>query len=350
MAPHHLMHRCLQLAARGLGTATPNPVVGAVLVHEGRIIGEGFHHHPGGPHAEVVCVHSVAPEDAHLIADSMLYVSLEPCSHHGRTPPCTDLILGHRIKKVVVGCVDPYPEVAGTGIQRLRESGVEVAVSVAEEECLFANRRFFTAHTKGRPYVVLKWAQTADGFIGSGTEDRLMISGAQTCRTVHRWRSEEAAILIGKSTALLDDPSLTVRHWPGVHPLRVVVDRSGTLPQTLQVFTDGNRTLLLTESKNVKLPKPVQIEVLPQHSGVQQVLEALHKQQVQSVLVEGGQQVLQAFLDAGLWDEVRMITNTGLFAGSGVAAPKLPPVQPQETTVMGTDTIHTFYQTEYFYS
>lgn len=313
------MHRCLQLAAQGLGTAAPNPIVGAVLVHDDVVIGEGFHQRPGGPHAEVVCLNSVQKERQHLIEDATLYVSLEPCSHHGRTPPCTDLVLKHKIKRVVIGCADPFEKVRGTGIAKLHQGGVEVTQNILDKECVFANRRFFATHIHHRPYIILKWAQTADGFIGTGSAKRLRISNALTNRLVHKWRSEEAAIMVGTNTALFDDPSLTTRHWPNRNPLRIVVDRHLRLPGILKMFNDGLPVWVLTAKQHTSKGNVHYHSVTD--TDPHTFAQLLQHQGLQSVLVEGGRALLQSFIDAGLWDECRIITAGDAFAGKGTTAP-----------------------------
>ncbi len=326
------MRRCLQLAKLGEGTVAPNPMVGAVLVYDGRIIGEGYHRLYGGPHAEVNCLSAVTEADRYLIEKSTLYVSLEPCAHFGKTPPCADLIIKERIPHVVVGCRDPFPEVNGKGMEKLVEAGVQVEISTIESECRELNKRFFTFHTQRRPYIILKWAQTHNGFIGNYGKERLLISNAVTNRLVHKWRSEEAAILVGTRTALADDPSLTTRLWPGKNPLRVVVDMELSLPRGLHLFDGTVPTLVINRHKNtiadLRYPSfdqyPVQYyQVTTDVSLVQQLLNALYHLNIQSLLVEGGSKTLQSFIDENAWDETRIMTNTNLFVPDGVKAPQL---------------------------
>ncbi len=237
------MHRCLELARLGAGYVAPNPMVGAVLLHEGRIIGEGWHKEYGKAHAEVNCINAVKESERQFISQSTLYVSLEPCAHHGKTPPCTDLIIRHKIPRVVIGCRDSFKEVDGKGIEKLKAAGIEVETAVLEQECRELNKRFFTFHTKQRPYIILKWAQTSDGFIAPLIPPKVGISEPQTQRLfisneysnilVHQWRSEEAAIMVGTNTALLDNPELTTRLWPGPSPVRLVIDLNLRLPDSL---------------------------------------------------------------------------------------------------------------------
>ena len=244
------MHRCLELALSGSGNVAPNPMVGSVLVYNDRIIGEGYHQQYGKAHAEVNCIASVAEADRESISKSTMYVSLEPCAHYGKTPPCADLIIQHKIPHVVVGCRDPFEEVNGKGIEKLLAAGIKVEMSELEKECIELNKRFFTFHTKQRPYIILKWAQTADQFIGvNSPAQRLLISNEYSNRLVHKWRSEEAGILIGTNTALLDDPELTVRHWPGRSPIRLVIDIDLRLPADLKIFNKEIPTIIFNSKK-----------------------------------------------------------------------------------------------------
>jgi diaminohydroxyphosphoribosylaminopyrimidine deaminase/5-amino-6-(5-phosphoribosylamino)uracil reductase len=245
------MRRCIELAQNGAGYVAPNPMVGAVLVHEDRIIGEGFHQHYGGPHAEVNCINSVSEEDRNLITRSTLYVSLEPCAHQGKTPPCADLIIVNKISEVVIGCRDPFKEVNGKGIEKLKGAGVNVIYGVLESECQQLNKRFFTFYTQHRPYIILKWAETADRKIAANGTERLFISNEQTNRLVHKWRSEEASILVGTNTALLDDPELNTRYWNGPSPIRLIVDMGLSLPSSLKIFNGKQRTIIFNTVKHL---------------------------------------------------------------------------------------------------
>jgi diaminohydroxyphosphoribosylaminopyrimidine deaminase/5-amino-6-(5-phosphoribosylamino)uracil reductase len=305
------MARCLQLAENGRCTTSPNPMVGAVVVWQDRILGEGYHVHCGQAHAEVNALASV--KERHLLPEATIYVSLEPCSHYGKTPPCADLIIRERLKRVVVGCVDPFPQVSGRGIRKLQEAGIEVTVGVLEEECRNHIRRFITSNTMHRPYVTLKWAQSADGFLDVKREggQPVVLSSPLTQLLVHKRRAEHDAILVGTRTALLDNPSLTTRLWPGRNPLRVVIDRHGVLPRSLRLFNDEAETVVYTT------------ETLPQ------MLADLAGRKVQSLMVEGGAQLLQSFLDAGLWDEA-FIEMAPARLGDGVKAPTIPSEYPRE--------------------
>lgn len=315
------MHRCLYLASQGAGKVAPNPMVGAVLVYNDHIIGEGFHKQFGGPHAEVNCIDAVAVQNRHLVKESTLYVSLEPCAHFGKTPPCSALIIRQQVKKVVIGCVDVFKEVAGKGIHQLQQAGIEVVTGVLEKECIELNKRFFVFHEKKRPYVVLKWAQTTNGIIGVAGE-RLLVSNVFTNREVHKWRSEEAAILIGTRTAIEDDPQLTSRYWKGSNPLRVIIDRQLILPVSLRVFDEASPTLIFNEKQNREINSNRYIK-LPADNFTTSMLDDLYGMGIQSLLVEGGRQTLQSFIGAGVWDEARVITNTVMYEPNGVSAPEL---------------------------
>jgi diaminohydroxyphosphoribosylaminopyrimidine deaminase/5-amino-6-(5-phosphoribosylamino)uracil reductase len=317
------MHRCLELAKRGAGYVAPNPMVGALLVHEEKIIGEGYHRQYGEPHAEVNCINSVSEQDRNKISSSVLYVSLEPCSHFGKTPPCTDLVITNKIPHVVIGCRDPFKEVDGKGIEKLRAAGVKVIDGTLEKECQQLNKRFFTFYTKHRPYIILKWAETADGKIAGDGTNRLLISNEQTNRLVHKWRSEEVSILVGTNTALLDDPELTTRNWGGPSPIRLVIDMDLKLPSTLKIFNNKQRTVIFNRAKHEEQDNLIYYQVTEDVSLVHQIMNALYQMKIQSVIVEGGARLLQSFIDEEMWDEARIIKNGELIINNGLAAPEL---------------------------
>lgn len=318
------MRRCLQLASLGRGHVSPNPMVGAVVVHEGRIIGEGYHRCCGQPHAEVNAIASVADES--LLSRSTLYVSLEPCSHYGKTPPCAELIVAKRIPRVVVGCLDPFPAVSGRGIARLREAGVEVVTGVLDEECRELNRTFMTFQTRHRPFVTLKWAQSSDGYmdrVREPGEPAARISDDVSSVWVHRLRAEADAILVGTRTAIADNPSLTARLWPGRSPLRIVLDEHARVPADVRLFTDGLPTLVVTgpETGYAALPASVELVRLPFGEAlIPELLDELYRRRLQHLVVEGGAALLQSFLQSGCWDEARVETGP-MALGQGVAAP-----------------------------
>ena len=317
--------RCIQLAKNGLCNAAPNPMVGAVIVHNDTIIGEGYHIRCGEAHAEVNAVRSV--KDKSLLKESTIYVSLEPCSHHGKTPPCADLIINKGIPRVVVGCQDPFSLVAGRGIAKLREAGIEVKVGVLEEECRQLIRRFVTFNTLRRPFITLKWAESADGFIDlHRTEGHPYIfSSPLSSMLVHKRRAEHSAILVGRRTALLDNPSLTTRNWFGKNPVRMVIDKDLTLPKHLALFDGSVRTLVFTQREDTSNRPNVEhirldfkIDILPQ------IMEVLYKEKLQSLMVEGGSILLQSFIDAGCWDEA-YIEQSDAHLKDGVKAPSFSP-------------------------
>lgn len=317
------MRRCIQLAQCGEAGAAPNPMVGAVVVCDGRIIGEGYHRRCGGPHAEVNAIGSV--RDRQLLNRSTIYVSLEPCAHFGKTPPCADLIIQSGIPRVVIGCTDLFANVNGLGIKKLKDAGCEVVVGVLEEECRELNRRFFTFHQKRRPWITLKWAQSEDAFIGIDNSqltidnskskvqgakpkvqesERILLSDALTQTLVHRMRARYGAILVGTRTAIIDNPTLTTRYWSGPNPLRLTIDRHKSLPQTLHLLDGSTPTVVYT------------------HESLQEILDDLYGRGIQSLLVEGGAKLLQSFIDAGLWDDAR-IETAPFTLGHGVAAPSI---------------------------
>ena len=317
------MMRCIQLAKNGLGTTYPNPLVGSVLVHNNEIMGEGWHYKAGQPHAEVNAIASVAINST--LKESTIYVSLEPCSHFGKTPPCANLIIESGIKKVVIGSLDPNPKVAGRGIKRLMEGGCQVIVGVLENECNLLNKRFFTFHLKKRPYIFLKWAQTADGFIAPKSETRnetepVWITNEFSRQLVHKMRAEEQAILVGTHTVLEDNPSLTVRDWEGKNPTRIVIDRELKIPEDYSVLDASSPTIVFNE-RETKNSENLAFEKLDFSKDIpQQICASLFRRNIQSVIIEGGAQTLQGFIDAQLWDEAVVFTGNINFK-KGINAP-----------------------------
>lgn len=315
--------RCIELASNGLCNAAPNPMVGAVIVCNDRIIGEGYHACCGKGHAEVNAIASV--KERELLKDSTIYVSLEPCSHYGKTPPCADLIIRTGIPRVVVGCVDPFSKVSGRGIQRLRDAGVEVKVGVLEEECKALIRRFVTFNLKKRPYITLKWAESADGFIDIYREggQAEILSTPITSIYVHKQRAEHKAILVGRRTALLDNPSLTTRNWYGKNPLRLVIDRRLSLPTNLKLFDGQTETIVFTEKEAENRHNLIYIRLDFATDILPKILDYLYERKIQSVLVEGGSTLLQSFIDSELWDEI-FVEHASKSLRNGVKSPKLP--------------------------
>jgi diaminohydroxyphosphoribosylaminopyrimidine deaminase/5-amino-6-(5-phosphoribosylamino)uracil reductase len=317
------MQRCLDLALLGIGDVAPNPMVGCVIVHNGLVIGEGYHEKYGGPHAEVNAIRSV--KNPELLTESTLYVSLEPCAHFGKTPPCSDLIIEMRIPRVVIGTIDPFAEVSGKGIERMKRAGIEVEVGVLEKKCRNLNRRFFTFHEQKRPYIILKWAQTLDGFIDTDHTERqhpTWITNSLAKRLVHKQRSEESAILIGTNTAEYDNPALTVREWSGTQPIRMTIDRTGRLNSGLTIFDGQAPTWVFTgidqpDRENLKFIKlNFDRNILPQ------MMDELYRCGILSIIVEGGSKLLNSFLELNLWDEAFVYTGNQFF-GKGVAAPHI---------------------------
>lgn len=318
------MRRAIELAKKGFPYTEPNPLVGAVVVHKGKIIGEGYHRQYGGPHAEVNAVNSV--KDKNLLQEATIYVTLEPCSHYGKTPPCADMLVANRLKRVVVGCIDPFAKVCGNGIDKLRQAGIEVSVGVCEQECTELIKRFRTFHKYKRPYIILKWAQSADGFIDTvrdgGTP--VVISNSFTRMLVHKMRSETAAIMVGTNTARLDNPSLTNRHWCGRNPVRILIDRKLSLDRSLNLFDGSVPTLVFTDKESCGKNSgatPAEYITVPQGEDyIDFILKTLHERNLQSLMVEGGAFTLQKFIDKGLWDEAK--TETGCTViGKGIKAP-----------------------------
>ena len=304
------IQRCITIAKNGLGTTAPNPMVGAVIVYNGRIIGEGYTSAYGGHHAEVNAINSVKQKD--LLDKSTLYVTLEPCSHFGKTPPCSDLIIHHKIPNIIIGCKDDNPEVAGKGIAKLKAHGCHVKFGILEDECKAHHKRFFTFHNDQRPYIILKWAETNDGFIAPKSKERhqpIWITNEFSRQLVHKWRAEEQAILVGTNTVLHDNPSLTVRDWSGKQPIRVVIDRKNKLSKDHSVFNNDSETFIISENE-VNFYKPL----------AQEICNFLHSKDINSVIIEGGTQTLQTFIDANLWDEARVFRGNSEFK-SGIKAP-----------------------------
>ena len=322
MEEEKYMRRCIELAKNGLCNVAPNPMVGAVIVCDGCIIGEGYHVRCGEAHAEVNAIRSV--KDESLLKRSTIYVSLEPCSHYGKTPPCADLIIEKQIPRIVIGCRDPFSKVAGRGIQKLQNAGREVIVGVLEEECLHLIRRFITFNTLRRPFITLKWAESADRFIDIERIDGnpVLLSSPLTSMLVHKKRAENTAIMVGRRTALLDNPSLTVRNWYGRNPIRIVLDCNLSLPNDLQIFNGEVPTLVFTEKEHPEEKSVSYITIDFAHNPLNQIMKELYQRNIQSLLVEGGSQLLQSFIDNELWDEA-YIEKCPKRLYSGVKAPEI---------------------------
>lgn len=319
------MQRCLELASLGMGSVSPNPMVGCVIVHDQKIIGEGYHKKFGDAHAEVNAINAVLQQygDAAeaMLASATAYVSLEPCAHFGKTPPCADLLIRHRIKKVVIGNTDPFADVNGKGIEKLKNAGVEVVSGILEVQCSYLNRRFFTRIKQQRPYIILKWATTANGFFAPKNTVQQWISGPLSKKLVHKWRTEEDAILIGKQTALADNPQLNSREWQGKNPVRILIDRDLQVPISSYIYNKEAKTIILNEVKTEVQDNIHFIQMEDMHHYLpQKIAFQLYLMDIQSVIIEGGANILNQFITAGLWDEARVFTAASSWK-EGIASP-----------------------------
>ena len=316
--------RCIQLAKNGLGTTYPNPLVGSVIVYENKIIGEGWHKKSGEPHAEVNAINSVL--DKKLLKKSTIYVSLEPCSHYGKTPPCSDLIIEHQIPNVVIGTIDPFAKVSGSGIKKLIEAGKNVTVGILEKECAELNKRFFTFHQKKRPYIILKWAESRDGFISPKEkleQKPVWITNPYSRQLVHKWRSEEQAIFVGTQTVIDDNPKLDVRDWSGTNPCRIVLDRNNRIPKESHIFDNQVKTIIIAECALGPKRENTKFETIKfDNNSTEQFVQVLYQNEIQSVIIEGGRHTLQSFIDSNLWDEARVFIGN-LDLKNGTKAPQL---------------------------
>lgn len=336
------MRRCLELASLGSGFVAPNPLVGCVIVWNNFVIGEGYHKRFGGPHAEVNAFDRV--EQKELLNESTVYVSLEPCSHQGKTPPCVDLLISNKVKRVVIGCRDSNPAVNGKGIDRLKRAGIEVIEGVLEEECRQLNKRFFTFHERRRPYVVLKWAQTLDGYIDRVRNEENKginwVSSELTKTLVHKWRSEEQSILVGRNTIINDNPSLTVREYDGQNPIRIVIDSQLQISQDLNIYSNEAPTLIFNRVKNEHKENLEWIKI--SETSTTNILEELYNRGISSVFVEGGSRTLQYFIIDNVWDEARVIVGNTKF-GDGVKAPIINKI-PSDSFKFGEDRVYIYFR------
>lgn len=341
MEDEYYIRRCFELAQRSKGHTAPNPMVGAVLVHNDRIIGEGWHHFYGGDHAEVNCLKNVVEPDRHLIPESTMYVNLEPCAHQGITPPCANRLVEEKIKRVVIANTDPFEKARGKGIAILKEAGIQVTTGVCEDEGKWVNRRFFCFHAHKLPYIVLKWAQSKDGFMAPLNRIRFQITSEETRKLVHKWRTEEGAIMVGTVTALNDNPKLTARHWEGLHPLRVVLDRNLQVPDTYHVFDRTAATWIINEKQEI-LNGNVHFRKLAFDNNVLiNVMHRLHDAHILSVIVEGGPALLSSFIEKDLWDEARILTGT-MSMGEGLPAPALGDKELAFATMNNVDELQVY--------
>ena len=329
------MKKCLELAQKGMGYVSPNPMVGCVVVFNDQIIGEGYHQEYGTSHAEVNAIENV--KDKSLLKKAILYVNLEPCAHFGKTPPCTNLIIESEIPKVVIGCIDSYSEVSGKGIEKMQNTGIEVIVGVLEKESRELNKRFFTFHEKTRPYIILKWAESKDGFMGPLNQNKpFWMTSSESKKLVHKWRAEEEAILVGRITAKKDNPSLTVREVAGSNPVRIIIDKNLKLSSDLNLFNSEAKTIIFNTIKSEETGTN-QFVKIDFNYLIENILEELHKQNIQSVIIEGGSTTLQSFVDANIWDEARIFTANKLFS-QGLKTPTIEGEIILEEEI-GTDTL-----------
>ncbi|MCE7055363.1 bifunctional diaminohydroxyphosphoribosylaminopyrimidine deaminase/5-amino-6-(5-phosphoribosylamino)uracil reductase RibD [Algoriphagus sp. AGSA1] len=332
------MRRALELAELGRGKVSPNPMVGCVIVHQDKIIGEGYHQEYGKAHAEVNAVNAV--KDQELLTEATVYVTLEPCAHFGKTPPCAHLLVEKKVKKVIIAAFDTNPLVGGKGIQILKDAGVEVEIGLLEAEAKIQNKRFFTQIEKKRPYVILKWAQTLDGFVSREDYSSKWITNASSRQLVHKWRAEEDAIMVGKNTAKYDDPALNVRDWVGKNPLRIVIDSNLELPNSLKLFDEAVPTLCFNSQKS-EVNGTLEYIKLKSDFQVSDILKELQQRNIQSVIVEGGSFLLNRFLKSELWDEARVFTSRTKFV-HGIPAPVVP-VPVSETIEILDDTLRIYH-------
>lgn len=339
------MRRCLQLAEMGKGNVSPNPMVGAVLVHDGRVIGEGWHKEYGKAHAEVNCIESVADADKHLITESTMYVSLEPCAHHGKTPPCAERLVKERVKEVIVCNPDPFEKVGGRGMQILHDNNIITTTGLLDKEGRWLNRRFFCVQENKRPYIILKWAQSANGKFTPYGNRRYQISNAYSSSIVHKWRTEEDAIIVGTNTALADDPQLTSRLWEGKNPLRIVIDRSLILPTNLKLFNRETDTWVVNDRKEEDGNNLQYIHLNFDEYLLDNLLQRLYDAKVQSLIVEGGAKLLNTFIDKGLWDEARVITGNKVIE-HGIVAPVLTNATTAFETELEEDALQVYVNSD----
>ena len=335
--------RCIELAQNGLGTTYPNPMVGSVIVYENKIIGEGWHKKAGEPHAEVNAIRSV--KDKSLLKKATIYVSLEPCSHFGKTPPCCDLIIKNEIPNVVVGTVDPNEKVAGKGIKKLIAAGANVTVGVLEDECNELNKRFFTFHQEKRPYIILKWAESQDGFLAPEKEvdnerKPIWITNPYSRQLVHKWRSEEQAIMVGTQTVIDDNPKLNARDWSGNNPVRIVLDQNNRISKDSFIFDDSVKTIVFTKSESSLSTENTSFKCINfEQNTIPQILDFLYQNQIQSIIIEGGSQTLQSFINENMWDEARIFIGRTTF-GKGTKAPVIQKKYVSKTYIQNDELLN----------
>ena len=335
----HFIEKCITLARKGILNVSPNPMVGCVIVYNDEIIGEGYHQEYGKSHAEVNAIETV--KDKSLLNKSTLYVNLEPCCHHGKTPPCTDLIIKHNFSKVVIGCIDPFSEVSGKGIKKLEDNSIEVVHGVLEEKCKDLNRRFFYFHKYKRPYIILKWAKSKDNYIAPINQEKPFWMTSKESKTlVHNWRAEEDAILVGRKTVIADNPSLTVRMCEGKNPIRLVIDKSLSLNNNYNIFDDHAETLVFNNIKSDIVSNTIYIKT-DFNNLIEEILNELYKRNILSLIVEGGAITINSFIDNNLYDEIRLFTTEKVLE-NGILSPQIPNIKMTKTTIINKDKLEVY--------
>ena len=335
----HFIDKCIRLARKGALDVSPNPMVGCVIVYDGEIIGEGYHKEYGKNHAEVNAINSV--KDKSILKNSILYVNLEPCCHHGKTPPCTDLIIKYNIPKVVIGCIDTFSKVSGQGIKKLKDNSVEVIYGVLEKDCIELNKRFFCYHIKKRPYIILKWAKSKDNFIAPINQEKpFWMTCEKSKKLVHSWRAEEDAILVGRKTVVADNPSLTVRMSEGKNPLRIVIDKELKLNEKSNVFDDQAETIVFNNIKSTIVDKTTYLKADFNNLN-QDILNQLYNRDILSLIIEGGAITINSFIEKNLYDEIRVFTTDKILI-KGVNSPELPDINLIETSIINNDKLEVY--------
>lgn len=335
----YFIDKCISLARKGALEVSPNPMVGCVIVNDGEIIGEGYHKEYGKNHAEVNAIHSV--KDKSELKNSILYVNLEPCCHHGKTPPCTDLIVKYNIPKVVIGCVDTFSKVSGKGIKKLKDNSVEVIYGVLEKDCIELNKRFFCYHIKKRPYIILKWAKSKDNFIAPINQEKpFWMTSEKSKKLVHSWRAEEDAILVGRKTVVADNPSLTVRMCKGKNPIRIIIDKNLSLDKKSNVFDDQAETIVFNNIKSAIIDKTTYLKTDFNYLN-EDILNQLYNRSILSLIVEGGTITINSFIDKNLYDEIRVFTTDKLLE-KGINSPVLPDINLIKTSIINNDKLEVF--------
>ena len=335
----HFIDKCISLARKGALDVSPNPMVGCVIVNDGEIIGEGYHKEYGKNHAEVNAINSV--KDKSVLKNSILYVNLEPCCHHGKTPPCTDLIIKYNIPKVVIGCIDTFSKVSGQGIKKLKDNSVEVIYGVLEKDCIKLNKRFFCYHIKKRPYIILKWAKSKDNFIAPINQEKpFWMTCEKSKKLVHSWRAEEDAILVGRKTVVADNPSLTVRMCEGKNPIRIVIDKELSLNEKSNVFDDQAETIVINNIKSTKVDKTTYLKADFNNLN-QDILNQLYNRDILSLIIEGGAITINSFIEKNLYDEIRVFTTDKILK-KGVNSPELPDINLIETSIINNDKLEVY--------